>query len=280
MESLSPSRVTGIPGQLSDPEFRLFRDMMYALAGIHLSDAKKQLVAGRLAKRLRHFGLESYRAYFARLQQDAAERQMAVDLLTTNETYFFREPRHFEFLRDEIIRNRRSPAPFRVWSAASSTGEEAYTLAMLLADTLSSSPWEIVGSDISTQVLAKAEAAHYPMERNEGIPPDYLVKYCLKGVRAQSGTFLIAPELRRRVRFVQINLTLPVEADIGEFDVIFLRNVMIYFDMETKRKVVANLLPRLKRGGHLIIGHSETLNGIQQGLEAVRATIYRKPLAG
>ncbi len=125
--------------------------------------------------------------------------------------------------------------------------------------------------------LAKAEAGHYPLDRNEGIPPAYLVKYCLKGVRAHSGTFLITPELKRRTRFQQVNLTLPVDAGIGDFEVIFLRNVMIYFDMDTKRKVVANLLPRLKSGGHLIIGHSETLNGIQQGLEPVRATIYRKP---
>lgn len=278
-----PAPAAGRPttgAAITDEEFSLFQRLIYRIAGISLSDAKKVLLVGRLSKRLRHYDLANFSQYYRMLAggQHPEELQVMVDLLTTNETYFFREPRHFEFLRDEILRTRRSPAPFRVWSAASSTGEEAYTLAMLLAETLSTSPWEIVGSDISTQVLAKAEAAHYPMERNEGIPPDYLVKYCLKGVRAQSGTFLIVPELRRRVRFVQINLTLPVEADIGEFDVIFLRNVMIYFDMETKRKVVGNLLPRLKRGGHLIIGHSETLNGIQQGLEAVRATIYRKPL--
>ena len=264
---------------ITDQEFALFQRLIYKIAGISLSDAKKVLLVGRLSKRLKHYGFPTFSQYYRMLAtgQHPEELQVMVDLLTTNETYFFREPRHFEFLRDEIIRPRRSPAPFRVWSAACSTGEEVYTLAMLLAETLPNTPWEVVGSDISTQVLAKAEAGHYPLDRNEGIPPAYLVKYCLKGVRAQSGTFLITPELKRRTRFQQVNLTLPVDAGIGDFEVIFLRNVMIYFDMDTKRKVVANLLPRLKSGGHLIIGHSETLNGIQQGLEPVRATIYRKP---
>lgn len=267
------------PSGISDQEFGRFRDLIYQIAGIQLSDAKKVLLVGRLSRRLKHYGLSTFAQYYQLVTspQESRELQTMVDLLTTNETYFFREPRHFEFLRDEIIRPRRSPAPFRVWSAACSTGEEVYTLAMLLAETLPNAPWEVVGSDISTQVLARAEAGHYPLDRNEGIPPAYLVKYCLKGVRSHSGSFLITPELKRRTRFQQVNLTLPVDAEIGDFEVIFLRNVMIYFDMDTKRKVVANLLPRLKSGGHLIIGHSETLNGIQQGLEPVRATIYRKP---
>jgi chemotaxis protein methyltransferase CheR len=264
---------------ITDQEFALFQRLIYKIAGISLSDAKKVLLVGRLSKRLKHYDFGTFSQYYRMLAtgHHPEELQVMVDLLTTNETYFFREPGHFHFLRDEIIRPRRSPAPFRVWSAACSTGEEVYTLAMLLADTLTSAPWEVLGSDISTQVLARAEAGHYPLERNEGIPPAYLSKYCLKGVRSHSGSFLISPELKRRTHFQQVNLTLPVDAGIGDFEVIFLRNVMIYFDMETKRKVVANLLPRLKSGGHLIIGHSETLNGIQQGLELVRATIYRKP---
>lgn len=264
---------------ITDQEFALFQRLIYKIAGISLSDAKKILLVGRLSRRLKHYEFGTFSQYYRMLAtgHHPEELQVMVDLLTTNETYFFREPGHFHFLRDEIIVPRRSPAPFRVWSAACSTGEEVYTLAMLLSDTLTSAPWEVLGSDISTQVLAKAEAGHYPLDRNEGIPPAYLSKYCLKGVRSHSGSFLISPELKRRTRFRQVNLTLPVDAGIGDFEVIFLRNVMIYFDLETKRKVVANLLPRLKSGGHLIIGHSETLNGIQQGLEPVRATIYRKP---
>lgn len=263
---------------ITDQEFALFQRLIYKIAGISLSDAKKVLLVGRLSKRLKHYNFGTFSQYYRMLAggHHPEEMQVMVDLLTTNETYFFREPGHFHFLRDEILKPRRSPAPFRVWSAACSSGEEVYTLAMLLADTLPNTPWEVVGSDISTQVLAKAEAGHYPLGRHEGIPPDYLSKYCLKGVRSHSGTFLITPELRRRTRFHQVNLTLPIDTSLGEFEVIFLRNVMIYFDTETKRKVVGNLLPRLKSGGHLIIGHSETLNGIQQGLEPVRATIYRK----
>lgn len=264
---------------ITNEEFALFQRLIYKIAGISLSDAKKVLLVGRLSKRLKHHNFDTFSQYYRLLSsgQHPEELQVMVDLLTTNETYFFREPGHFAFLKNDVIRARRPAGTFRVWSAACSTGEEVYTLAMLLADSLPQSPWEVVGSDISTQVLAKAAAAHYPLDRNEGIPPEFLTRYCLKGVRSQSGTFLITPELKRRTHFRQVNLTLPVPADIGEFDVIFLRNVMIYFDMDTKRKVVANLLPRLKSGGYLFIGHSETLNGIQQGLDLVKATIYRKP---
>ena len=264
---------------LCDQTFGDISALMYDSIGLSFSPVKKSLVSSRLAPRIQRLGMDGFEDYLHLIasDDDGGEFQMAVDLLTTNETYFFREPGHFHFLRDEILKPRRSSAPFRVWSAACSSGEEVYTLAMLLDDTLTNSPWEVVGSDISTQVLAKAEAGHYPLGRHEGIPPAYLSKYCLKGVRSHSGTFLITPELKRRTRFHQVNLTLPVDTSLGEFEVIFLRNVMIYFDTETKRKVVGNLLPRLKSGGHLIIGHSETLNGIQQGLEPVRATIYRKP---
>ena len=264
---------------ITDQEFALFQRLIYKIAGISLSDAKKVLLVGRLTRRLKLHGLETFTQYYRMLADggNAEELQAMVDLLTTNETYFFREPQHFDFLRDEIIRKRSSPATFRVWSAASSSGEEVYTLAMVLADNLPNTPWEIVGSDISTQVLSKAATGHYSLARTEGIPPGYMTKYCLKGVRSQAGTFLIAPELRQRTRFYQINLMNPIDADIGEFEVIFLRNVMIYFDPPTKAKVVHNLLPRLKSGGHLIIGHSETLNGITDRVEAVMPTIYRKP---
>lgn len=263
---------------ITDQEFKLFQRLIYKIAGINLSDAKKVLLVGRLQKRLRHHQLETYSEYYRLLSsgKHPEELQIMVDLLTTNETYFFREPKHFDFIRDEVLPARRAGGTFRVWSAASSTGEEAYTLAMLLAEHLTGSAWEIVGSDISTQVLEKARRAHYPIERNEGIPPGFLSKYCRKGVRSQAGTFLIASELRSRVSFHQVNLTLPVEADIGNFDVIFLRNVMIYFDTETKRKVIGNLLPRLNSGGYFIIGHSESINGIADGLRQVRPTIYKK----
>lgn len=269
-----------IDATITDQEFTLFQRLIYKIAGISLSDSKKILLVGRLARRLKQYDFATFTQYYRMLAtgEHPEEVQTMVDLLTTNETYFFREPKHFEFLRDEIIAKRKSPATFRVWSAASSSGEEIYTLAMVLADSLPNTPWEVVGSDISTQVLAKAATGHYSLARTEGIPPAFMKKYCLKGVRSHAGTFLIAPELRKRTSFYQINLTQPIDADIGEFEVIFLRNVMIYFDPETKAKVVNHLLPRLKRGGYFIIGHSETLNGLKIGpLDAIRPTIYRKP---
>ena len=268
------------PSPITDQEFALFQRLIYKLAGISLSDAKKVLLVGRLTRRLNQYEFGTFTQYYRMLAtgEHPEEVQTMVDLLTTNETYFFREPKHFDFLRDEIVGKRNSSSIFRAWSAASSSGEEVYTLAMVLAESLSNSPWEIVGSDISTRVLEKAATGHYSLARTEGIPSAYMQKYCLKGVRSNAGTFLIAPELRKKTYFCQINLMNPIEADIGEFDVIFLRNVMIYFDAETKAKVVNHLLPRLRRGGHLIIGHSETLNGLKIGpLDAVRPTIYRKP---
>ena len=268
-----------IEANITDEEFALFQRLIYKIAGISLSKEKKVLLVGRLARRLRVYEFTTFSQYYRMLAtgQHEEELQTMVDLLTTNETYFFREPQHFDFLRDEIIRKRNSTAPFRVWSAASSSGEEVYTLAMVLAENLPHTPWEVVGSDISTQVLAKAAKGHYSLARTEGIPPAFMRKYCMKGVRSQEGTFLIARQLRERTSFYQINLMHPVDAAIGEFEVVFLRNVMIYFDPETKAKVVHNLLPRLKSGGHLIIGHSETLNGITDRVEPVRPTIYRKP---
>jgi len=268
---------------ISDQEFALFQRLIYKIAGISLSDAKKVLLVGRLSRRLRVYELGNFSQYYRMLASGdfPEEVQTMVDLLTTNETYFFREPKHFDFLRDEVVAKHHSAKTFRVWSAASSSGEEAYSIAMTLAEsmpeTLSNAPWEVVGSDISTKVLAKAVAGHYSLARTEGIPPGHMRKYCLKGVRAQAGTFLIDPDLRKKTSFYQINLTHPVEAEIGEFDVVFLRNVMIYFDPETKTKVVHNLLPRLRSGGYLIIGHSETLNGITDRVIGVQPTIYRKP---
>lgn len=263
---------------LNDNEFQQFKSWIYEAAGINLSPAKKALVAGRLAKRLKHYDLASYGEYFRLITQksEAAELQIALDLLTTNETYFFREPKHFDFMRTQVLPKVQPGKTFRVWCAASSSGEEPYTIAMTLADGLPSTPWEIVASDISSRVLEKARAGHYPMERAEDIPKSLLSRHCLKGVGAQEGTFLMENSLRSRVQFMQVNLNTALPK-LGEFDVIFLRNVMIYFDMDTKRQVVARMLPLLKSGGHFIVSHSESLNGITDSLKIISPSIYRKP---
>jgi chemotaxis protein methyltransferase CheR len=263
---------------LNDREFSQFQSWLYGAAGISLSPAKKALVAGRLFKRLKHYELDSYGEYFKLIMsgQRNGELQVALDLLTTNETYFFREPKHFDFLRQQVLPKAAPGKTFRVWSAASSSGEEPYSLAMTLAENLGTTPWEIIGSDISSQVLAKARAGHYPMERATNLPEPLLHKYCLKGIGKQQGTFLVERSLRSRVNFIQVNLNEALP-ELGEFDVIFLRNVMIYFDQETKIKVVARLLPRLKSGGYFIVSHSESLNGVSDAMKLVAPSIYRKP---
>lgn len=268
------------PG-ITGAEFARFQKLIYDIAGISLADSKQVLLVGRLGKRLRALQLKNFTQYhdLVAAADNAQERQTMVDLLTTNETYFFREQAHFDYLRSTIVPQHPARQPLNIWSAAASSGEEIYTLAMVLADCLGlRGDWSILGSDISTQVLATARRGHYWLDRTRGLPAEYRRKYCLKGVRSQEGSFLIAPELRQHTRFMQINLneTLP---DIGLFHVIFLRNVMIYFDNDTKREVVARLVQKLHPGGYLIVGHSESLNGINDTVKLVRPTIYRLPQA-
>lgn len=262
---------------ITEQEFEKFRQMIFRIAGISMSPSKKTLVAGRLAKRLKFHNIASYKDYydFAMRKGNEAELQIAVDLLTTNETHFFRESKHFDFMRDRILKTHPKGRMFRVWSAASSTGEEPYSIAMQLADVLDGAPWEVVASDLSTQVLEKAKRGLYPMQRAAEIPRHYLSRFCLKGTGSHEGTFMVTRELCSRVRFLQINLNAPFP-DLGEFDVIFLRNVMIYFDNNTKREVVHRMLPLLRPGGHLLIGHSESLNGVTDAYKLVVPSVYRK----
>ncbi|HEY9103353.1 protein-glutamate O-methyltransferase CheR [Chitinimonas sp.] len=263
--------------QMSDAEFVLYQALVERLTGIHLAPIKKAMLSGRLAKRLRERGISDYGSYF-RLIEDGGEeleRQIAIDLITTNETYFFREPRHFEALREQLL-PQLSGQPVRIWSAACASGEETYSLAMLLADVLGeSAPWELLGSDISSRVLLSARRGLYPMERASHIPPDYLKRYCLRGTGDYMGSLLVDKLLRQRVRFLSVNLVEPLP-EIGRFDAIFLRNVIIYFDAETKRRVVRMVAERLKPGGWLVVGHSESLIGLPEELEPILPTVYRK----
>ncbi|HET9646556.1 MAG TPA: CheR family methyltransferase [Burkholderiaceae bacterium] len=264
---------------LTDAEFSQFQRFIHEAAGIDMSPSKKALVSGRLAKRLQHWGLESYGKYIELLRGGSAsdEVQVAVDLLTTNETFFFREPKHFELLHKLAGESRAARQSFRVWSAASSTGEEAYSIAMVLADVLGmTAPWDVLGSDISTRVLQRAGTGHYPLDRARHIPVPYRKRFCLRGTGPQDGTLLVERTLRQRVKFMQVNLNAPLP-HLGQFDVVFLRNVMIYFDMQTKRQVVARVLSTLRPGGHFCIGHSESLNDVCDTVALVAPSIYRKP---
>jgi len=261
---------------LSTAEFAQFQALLRGITGIHLSDAKKTLLVARLGSRMRARKAASFGEYYKIITHpgEADELQLAINVLTTNETFFFREPEHFELLKQFIASLRPLPSPFRVWSAASSSGEEAYSIAMVLADVLGGGRWEVVGSDISTRVLDRARTGLYPLERNGGIPLDYLQRFCLKGQGPQEGKMLIGKRLRQSVQFRQVNLNEAIP-DLGRFDVIFLRNILIYFQDDQKRKVVEAVITKLNPHGLLIVGHSENLMGISTRVRQIRPTVYR-----
>lgn len=277
-ELAAPVNPCTLQGQVSDQEFAQFQGLIRKTAGIHLASTKKPLLCGRLAKRLRSRSISSFGDYYALITSgnEPAELETCVNLLTTNETCFFREARHFDFLREHILAAIAPGTPFRAWSAACSSGEEAYSIAMVAADQFGSGgAWEVFASDINSAVLAKAVVAQYPVRRAEKIPPHYLQSYCLKGGGDEAGTLRIDRSLRARVRFSQINLyqRLP---PIGRFDVIFLRNMLIYFEPPQKREIVTRLVAALKPEGYLFVGHSESLNGIADGLRLQAPAVYRR----
>lgn len=262
--------------KLGELEFRRFQKLIFDAAGIHLAVNKIVMVEGRLTKRLKALSLIDFMSYLRYIEGNAEEHQLAVDLLTTNETYFFRETKHFDFLREQILPQHRKGTVFKVWSAACSSGEEPFSIAMLLADVLGKNDWSILASDISTQVLARARLGHYPLSRTEQIPLDYLKRFCLRGVDSEAGTLLVDRSLQQRVDFRQINL-MDFLGALPEFDLVLLRNVLIYFNADIKREVVKRVIGRIKPEGHLFVGHSETLSGLDTNLIQVAPAIYRKP---
>jgi chemotaxis protein methyltransferase CheR len=264
---------------LGNDTYRRIAGLMYDAIGISFSDAKKALVSSRLAPRIQRLGLGGFEDYLALISGDAdgGEFQMAVDLLTTNETYFFREPRHFELLEQELAKTR--PLSLAVWSAASSFGDEAYSTAMLLQDMQQQgrigSDWSILGTDISDRVLRSAIEAVYPEDRLREVTPERLKRYCLRGDGESAGFVCMQEKLRARVRFGQLNLCQPIDA-IGPFDVIFLRNVLIYFDAPTKSAVVDRVLSQLRPGGLFFIGTAEGRVPCKTPLEVLAPGAFRK----
>ena len=266
---------------LSDRTFGRICQVMYDSVGMSLNASKKPLVVSRLGPRINKLGLGGYDDYLALLEDEAeaAEFQMAVDLLTTNETYFFREPKLYEVLERELAA-RRSRAPLAVWSAASSFGDEAYSTAMLLSDMQHSGRvgpgWSILATDISHRVLLSAKQAVYPVDRLRNVGPERLKRYCLRGEGPAEGQVMMQPRLREQVRFGQLNLCKPFTG-VGPFDVIFLRNVLIYFDAETKRQVIDRVVDTLLPGGLFFIGTAEgrVHDGVK--LQAIVPGAYRKP---
>jgi len=247
---------------LHDNTFRAIAELMHTSIGLSFAAHKKPLVASRLAPRLQRLGFDGFEDYLALIagNDDQGEFQVAVDLLTTNETYFFREPAHYELLEQELARKR--PASLRVWSAASSFGDEAYSTAMLLADLQTQGrigdDWSILGTDISDRVLRSASQAIYPQERLRNVSPERLKRYCWRGEGEAEGLSQIQPKLREHVRFGQLNLCVPID-NIGPFDVVFLRNVLIYFERALQDRALGLFREALCHRGFLGLGSKESL---------------------
>ncbi len=265
------------PVALKKNEFEWISRFLYERTGIALNDGKQALVMGRLDKRLRKRNLLSYSEYFALLGRPGYEDEttVAIDLLTTNETYFFREPKHFDFLKNVAFPQYQRQKQIRIWSAASSSGEEAYTIAMTLAEYFQGGDWEVIGTDISTRMLEKAQRGLYPMLAADKIPKSLLKKYCLKGRDEFEDFFLLDSSIRQHVHFSIANLIEPLP-ELGMFEVIFLRNVMIYFDKDTKKRLVEKITTKLRTGGYFIVSHSESLNGLDSPLKLIAPSIYQK----
>jgi chemotaxis protein methyltransferase CheR len=269
---------------VSDRDFQRFQALIHSEAGIWLAPVKKALLVGRLARRLRELGIPSYGAYYEKVMEDQAERIRMLDAICTNETHFFREPRHFEFLSDRVFPAWRAEADagkrarrLRIWSAACSTGEEPYTLAMVL---LSAFPagWdlEIQASDLSTKVLDRAAAGLWPLEKSKEIPDEYLKSYMLRGFGGQEGLMKAGPEIRALIKFSRVNLVAGETWPSGPpFDLVFCRNVLIYFERQAKISVVERLLERLDPRGFLFLGHAESLGGFTVKARAVLPTVYQ-----
>jgi len=264
---------------VSDSDMLLFQELFRRHIGLSLPASKKALLRSRLSGRMQALGLARLSDYHALIAIDSGlqERQHAIDLITTNETYFFREPTHFDYLMREVVAHWPADRLLRVWSAASSTGEEAYTLAMLLDHHRPAGAWSVFASDVSQRVLHVARRGLYPMARGEHIPPAYLKRYCLRGTGEYDGQFLVEAALREKVEFAARNLIDLDARDDGRFDVIFLRNVIIYFDLDTKRQVLEAVTRRLNPGGWLFVGHSESIQSMALPLDMQSPSIYRKP---
>ena len=274
--------------EMSDTDYRRFAEFVHEQSGISLNDSKRALVARRLNARMRELGIESLGEYTEYVQGDVsgAEIIRMLDLIATNETHFFRERPHWEFLETRVFpawiadaeagrRDRR----VRAWSAACSTGQEPYSLAMQLLDLLPPSDgWahEIHASDISTHVLERARRAEWPIEKAAEIPSEYLQRFMLRGVGNHVGIMRAGRDVREMVSFSRVNLHEHEYAVPGQFDLIFCRNVLIYFTPEGRADVIERLTSRLAPGGLLFVGHAESLHTHRDRLRPLLPTVYAR----
>jgi len=261
-------------------EFAKIRQLAYTTFGLDLREGKETLVSARLGKHIRNSGCRSFDEYYNHVVEDSTGAALInlIDALTTNHTSFFREPAHFDFLRKTLLPEWKNRASIEIWSAACSSGEEPYSIAMCILEELgraASGKVRILATDISTRVLAAAEKGIYPGERFEALSPTQLRTYWLRGERNFAGSYRAKKEMRALIQFRRLNLLEPVSR-IGPCALIFCRNVMIYFDKPTQRQVVERLAGCLEPDGYLLTGHAESLTGIEHGLRYVQPAVYRK----
>lgn len=275
---------------MSNREFKRFSEFIYAQCGIKMPPAKKTMLTARLLKRLRDLGLTSYGEYYDYVSSpDGRSKELVkmIDVVTTNKTEFFREAEHFDFLAKSALpalagsRQAGNMRRLNIWSAGCSSGEEPYTLAMVLAEFFSTTrpldKFSILATDISTQILARAKKAIYLKETVEPVPIMLRQKYLMRGKDSQKELCRVVPELRHCITFRHLNF---MDKDFGirpRLDIIFCRNVVIYFDRQTQRKLFEKFYDQLVPGGYLFIGHSESLHGISERFQNVATTVYRKP---
>ncbi|APR97430.1 chemotaxis protein CheR [Pandoraea thiooxydans] len=255
-------------------DFARIRDMIYQRAGIALAEHKREMVYSRLARRMRALGLMRFSDYLDRLEaeRDSGEWEAFTNALTTNLTSFFREAHHFPLLA-EFARSRARP--LSIWCCASSTGEEPYSIAMTLLDALGPrAQASVLATDVDTQVLARGAAGTYAAEQGGKLPPEYLRRFFLRGTGANAGKIKVRPEVAALVSFAQLNLLAPQWPAQGPYDAIFCRNVMIYFDKTTQRRILERFAPLLKPGGLLFAGHSENFTYVTQQFHLRGQTVY------
>lgn len=264
---------------LTDSDFARIRDLIYQRAGIVLAEHKREMVYSRLAKRLRHHGMTRFTDYLSRLerQPDAKEWEAFTNALTTNLTAFFREAHHFPLLAEHI---KHKQTPVTVWCSAASTGEEPYSIAMTLLETLGpkASQAKVIATDIDTEALSKARAGIYPQEQVRKLDDVRVKRFFQKGTGSHAGLARIRPEVSALVEFMPLNLLAPQWPVKGPFDAIFCRNIMIYFDKETQAKILQRFAPLMKPDGLLFAGHSENFSYISDAFKLRGQTVYTRAI--
>lgn len=260
-------------------DFRQVQKLIYDHAGIKLADTKQDMVYSRIIRRLRATGIKTFREYLRLIETSPAEWEAFVNSLTTNLTAFFREEYHFPILAEQMRQHTDKNRPFRIWCSAASTGEEPYSLAMTALDVFGSKPpVEIVATDIDTSVLQKADAAIYRSDRIDKLDPRYL-RYFMRGKGAQAGLVRVRPEVRALVSYHPLNLLDSAWPINGTFDALFCRNVLIYFDKDTQRRVLEKFIPYMGTSSHLYVGHSESLLHLGDLFRLRGKTVYERRAA-